>query len=237
VQIKAFTQWINQTLRDYGGNLQVADLEQDFKDGLVFIRFFSALEPEKNFPKYIQNPKLKVHKLENINKAFAFMEKEMGVRNPGIQAEDVLDKDERSNLKLILGLIWVLFRKYRIAVVSSGSSSAEEGLLNWVKEQTEGYKGVSITKWKDSFSDGLAFAALVHHYDPAGCGFDYNLWLLPAMLVKSWRRHSLLLNELWLFLAFWRLKILLKVHLTNDRSFFTHLCSSTLTTMVSTAKH
>jgi cortexillin 1/2 len=67
-----------------------------------------------------------------------------------ISAEDFVDK----NLKLILGFLWTLFRKYRISVIKTNGKSSEEGLLLWVKNMTEGYKNVNVESYKNSFKDG-----------------------------------------------------------------------------------
>ncbi len=45
-------------------------------------------------------------------------------------------------------------------------------MLNWVRTETDGYKGVRIENFGTSFNDGLAFLALVHKFDPNL--FDYD---------------------------------------------------------------
>ncbi len=85
-------------------------------------------------------------------------------------AEEIVD----TNVKLVLGLLWTLYRKYRIAVIQHHGRSAEEGLLLWIKETTKDYKGVNIEKWNNSFSDGLAYLALVHAFDPQKSGVKYD---------------------------------------------------------------
>ncbi|XP_066503730.1 F-actin-monooxygenase MICAL2 [Hoplias malabaricus] len=37
-------------------------------------------------------------------------------------------------------------------------------LLTWCQQQTEGYKGVNVTDLSSSWSSGLAFCALIHHF-------------------------------------------------------------------------
>ena len=101
--------------------------------------------------------------------ALVFMEKEMQVKNPGIGAEEIVD----TNVKLVLGLLWTLYRKYRIAVIQHSGRGAEEGLLAWVKETTKGYSGVNIDKWNNSFNDGLAFLALTNAFNPEKSGVKY----------------------------------------------------------------
>lgn len=78
------------------------------------------------------------------------------------------------NIKLILGLLWSVFRRLRNEQLNVGDSAKEEeqALLAWVKEQTKGYKGVEIKGWKDSWHDGLAFSALIHKFDPSLINYD-----------------------------------------------------------------
>jgi len=61
---------------------------------------------------------------------------------------------------MILGFLWSLFKKYRIATIKHEDKSSEEGLLLWVKKTTEGYKDVHIEGYRSSFKDGLPFLAL-----------------------------------------------------------------------------
>eukprot|EP01087_Luapelamoeba_hula_P017518 TRINITY_DN5536_c0_g1_i1.p1 TRINITY_DN5536_c0_g1~~TRINITY_DN5536_c0_g1_i1.p1 ORF type:complete len:838 (-),score=182.97 TRINITY_DN5536_c0_g1_i1:158-2671(-) len=91
----------------------------------------------------------------------------MNVKLVGIGAEDIFEGQR----KLILGLIWSLFRTLRMTDLtgstegqSTNKKAMEEGLLTWVREQTKGYPGVNVTDFKHGFGDGLALAALVHKY-------------------------------------------------------------------------
>jgi len=51
-------------------------------------------------------------------------------------------------------------------------ASGTDALLVWAQKQTNGYKGVKIKNWGDSWVDGLAFCALVHSYRPDLIPFD-----------------------------------------------------------------
>lgn len=50
--------------------------------------------------------------------------------------------------------------------------SVRNGVLNWCKEVTRGYQGLELTNFSSSWTDGLAFAALIHSLVPGE--YDYN---------------------------------------------------------------
>nr|XP_028564896.1 smoothelin-like isoform X4 [Podarcis muralis] len=65
----------------------------------------------------------------------------------------------------------------RVAVQRSGSfgvpnaSSIKQMLLDWCRAKTRGYEHVDIQNFSSSWSDGMAFCALVHNFFPEA--FDY----------------------------------------------------------------
>ncbi|XP_078675187.1 EH domain-binding protein 1-like isoform X15 [Branchiostoma floridae x Branchiostoma belcheri] len=44
--------------------------------------------------------------------------------------------------------------------------SATQDLLEWCKEATKGYRGVKVTNFTTSWRNGLAFCAILHHFQP-----------------------------------------------------------------------
>ncbi|KAM5194101.1 smoothelin [Mantella aurantiaca] len=52
------------------------------------------------------------------------------------------------------------------------ANSIKQMLLDWCKAKTRGYEYVDITNFSSSWSDGMAFCALVHNFFPEA--FDYN---------------------------------------------------------------
>lgn len=59
----------------------------------------------------------------------------------------------------------------------SSASSIKQILLEWCRSKTIGYQNIDIQNFSSSWSDGMAFCALVHSFFPTE--FDYNS-LLPA---------------------------------------------------------
>ncbi|EMD43718.1 alpha-actinin, putative, partial [Entamoeba histolytica KU27] len=94
----------------------VKDLAVDLKDGIRVINFFELLSGKTLKEKYDLRPKNRIQMVHNLHLAMQFLEKEMLVRNPGCFAEDVVDADIHG-VKLILGLLYTLYRKYRLSVL------------------------------------------------------------------------------------------------------------------------
>uniref|UniRef100_A0A8C7YWT6 Calponin-homology (CH) domain-containing protein n=1 Tax=Oryzias sinensis TaxID=183150 RepID=A0A8C7YWT6_9TELE len=65
----------------------------------------------------------------------------------------------------------------------SSASGIKQILLEWCRSKTIGYKNIDIQNFSSSWSDGMAFCALVHSFFPLE--FDYNA-LGPAN-----RKHNL----------------------------------------------
>ena len=92
--------------------------------------------------------------------------KQRGVRLVNIGGEDLVD----GNRTLILGLTWSLILKFEIQ--KFGADEAQ--LLKWARARVAEY-GITITGWRESFLDGLAFTALIHHHAP-----DVMDYVVPA---------------------------------------------------------
>jgi cortexillin 1/2 len=111
VQIKAFTSWINGylTKRDMG----LEDIRTDLSDGIRLICFLELLSGKKVKTKYDIHPASRIQKIQNLHIALQFLEKETDIKLQGIGAEDFAD----GNLKLILGFLWSLFKRFRIQTI------------------------------------------------------------------------------------------------------------------------
>ncbi|EGC33934.1 cortexillin I, partial [Dictyostelium purpureum] len=141
---------------------KISDVSKDLSDGVKLIIFLELISSKKFNKKYDYEPKSRINYIQNVALALKFLEEELKIKVQGVGAEDFVD----NNKKMILGFLWTLYRKYRIAVISEGDKSSEEGLLLWCKNTTTGYDGVNISSFTKSFRDGLAFLALSHKFDP-----------------------------------------------------------------------
>lgn len=169
VQKKTFTKWCNSFLSKIG--MEIDDLFRDLQDGRRLIKLLEMISGEK-LGKPNQG-KLKVHKIENVNRALMFIQTKIKLESIG--AEDIV----AGNPTLILGLIWTIILRFQIQDIeieveneSKEKRSAKEALLLWCQRKTTGYQGVRVVDFTGSWRNGLAFNALVHSQRPDL--FDYT---------------------------------------------------------------
>lgn len=158
-QQKAFMRWAN-TYLETQDIPPLENLAPDLSNGVRLIQLLEIIGGE-SLGRYYRNPKLLVQKAENVNTALDFI-KHRGVIVYNIGAEDIID----ANLKLVLGLLWVLILRFTISDINEEGLSAKEGLLLWCQRKTAGYEGVDIRDFSTSWSDGLAFCALLDRHRP-----------------------------------------------------------------------
>ena len=163
VQKKTFTKWCNSFLSKFG--MEIDNLFKDLEDGKRLIKLLEAISGEK-LGKPNQG-RMKVHKIENVNRALAFIQSKIKIESIG--AEDIV----AGNPTLILGLIWTVILRFQIQDIeievedeSKEKRSAKEALLLWCQRKTAGYAGVKITDFSNSWRNGLAFNALIHSQRP-----------------------------------------------------------------------
>ncbi|KAJ8962237.1 hypothetical protein NQ318_018209 [Aromia moschata] len=182
IQKKTFTKWMNSFLQKVSMNIgmesciarmEVEDLFVDLADGKKLLKLLEVISGEKLAKP--NNGKMRVHKIENVNKSLAFLHTK--VRLESIGAEDIVD----GNPRLILGLIWTIILRFQIQEIeidvdeeneSSEKKSAKDALLLWAQRKTHGYQGVHINDFSSSWRNGLGFNALIHAHRPDL--FDYN---------------------------------------------------------------
>nr|CAI5856342.1 unnamed protein product [Callosobruchus analis] len=143
IQKKTFTKWMNSFLQK--ARMEVEDLFVDLADGKKLLKLLEIISGEKLGKP--NNGKMRVHKIENVNKSLAFLHTK--VRLESIGAEDIDEENESSEKK-----------------------SAKDALLLWAQRKTHGYAGVNINDFTGSWRNGLGFNALIHAHRPDL--FDYN---------------------------------------------------------------
>jgi len=165
VQKRIFTRWANAYLRMR--KLKIKELTTDLQDGVILINLLEILSGEQMHCKWRKEPKMEIHKRENLKTAFEFMSKH-GLRLTNIGSVDVWDGNE----KIILGLMWTIIAKFQVDEISVEGVSGKDGLKLWCKRNTTGYEGVNIKNFHRSWKDGLAFCALIHKHRSDIIDFD-----------------------------------------------------------------
>uniref|UniRef100_A0A673GY59 Alpha-actinin-4-like n=1 Tax=Sinocyclocheilus rhinocerous TaxID=307959 RepID=A0A673GY59_9TELE len=158
-----FTAWCNSHLRKAG--TQIENIEEDFRDGLKLMLLLEVISGER-LPKP-ERGKMRVHKINNVNKALDFIASK-GVKLVSIGAEEIVD----GNAKMTLGMIWTIILRFAIQDISVEETSAKEGLLLWCQRKTAPYKNVNVQNFHISWKDGLAFNALIHRHRPELIDYD-----------------------------------------------------------------
>ncbi|ODM96280.1 Spectrin beta chain, non-erythrocytic 1, partial [Orchesella cincta] len=171
IQKKTFTKWMNSFL--VKARMEVEDLFTDLADGKKLLKLLEIISGEKLGKP--NNGRMRVHKIENVNKSLAFLHTK--VRLESIGAEDIVD----GNPRLILGLIWTIILRFQIQEIeidvdeeneSSEKKSAKDALLLWCQRKTKGYQNVNIQDFSGSWRSGLGFNALIHAHRPDLLEFD-----------------------------------------------------------------
>ncbi|XP_072370087.1 dystrophin isoform X9 [Scyliorhinus torazame] len=109
----------------------------------------------------------RVHSLNNVNRALQILQKN-NVDLVNIGGSDIVD----GNHKLTLGLIWSIILHWQVKDVMKGimanlqQTNSEKILLSWVRQSIYNYKPVNVINFTSSWSDGLAFNALIHSHRP-----------------------------------------------------------------------
>lgn len=164
VQKKTFCKWVNSHLAR--ANIRISDLYTDLRDGKNLIKLLEILSGER-LPK-VTKGKMRIHCLENVDKALQFLLKEQRVHFENLGSHDIVD----GNTRLTLGLIWTIILRFQIQditideVDNQETKSAKDALLLWCQMKTAGYNSVNVRNFTSSWKDGLAFNALIHKHRP-----------------------------------------------------------------------
>ncbi|XP_074714673.1 dystrophin isoform X8 [Strix uralensis] len=169
VQKKTFTKWINAQFAKFGRRC-IEDLFNDFRDGRRLLELLECLTGQKLAK---EKGSTRVHALNNVNKALQVLQRN-NVDLVNIGSSDIVD----GNHKLTLGLIWNIILHWQVKDVMKNimaglqQTNSEKILLSWVRQSTRNYPQVNVINFTSSWSDGLAFNALLHSHRPDL--FDWN---------------------------------------------------------------
>ncbi|KYO40195.1 hypothetical protein Y1Q_0000042 [Alligator mississippiensis] len=169
IQKKTFTKWINAQFAKFGRH-HIEDLFTDFRDGRRLLELLEGLTGQKLAK---EKGSTRVHALNNVNKALQVLQKN-NVDLVNIGSTDIVD----GNHKLTLGLIWSIILHWQVKDVMKNimaglqQTNSEKILLSWVRQSTHSYPQVNVINFTSSWSDGLAFNALIHSHRPDL--FDWN---------------------------------------------------------------
>eukprot|EP00007_Cunea_sp_BSH-02190019_P000655 CAMPEP_0174243510 /NCGR_PEP_ID=MMETSP0417-20130205/31933_1 /TAXON_ID=242541 /ORGANISM="Mayorella sp, Strain BSH-02190019" /LENGTH=1204 /DNA_ID=CAMNT_0015323043 /DNA_START=60 /DNA_END=3670 /DNA_ORIENTATION=- len=104
LQSARFLTWINHLLAPRG--LVAHQFETDFSDGLLLINLLEVLAG-KNVPRYSRRPRFLSQKIDNVQVAISFLQRELGVRVIGCNPNDIVN----GNVKQIMGIIFLITQK------------------------------------------------------------------------------------------------------------------------------
>ncbi|XP_050301484.1 spectrin beta chain-like isoform X2 [Anthonomus grandis grandis] len=155
IQKKTFKRWLNSHLK----NLNLCIKDNDLCSGKNLTKFLKALAKDENKSN---------HCLKNIDKAVQYLE------NQGINLEI-----KENSTKVPLMLIWTTILHFQIQnitikdPINQETKYAKKGLLLWCQIQTANYRNVKIENFTTSWTDGLAFNALIHKHRPDLIEFDH----------------------------------------------------------------
>ncbi|KAM3837732.1 dystrophin isoform 2-T2 [Vipera latastei] len=163
VQKKTFTKWINAQFSKFGIH-PIEDLFRDLQDGRKLLELLEGLTHQKLGK---EKGSTRVHALNNVNKALQILQKN-NVDLVNIGSIDIVD----GNHKLTLGLVWSIILHWQVKNVMKSimaglqQTNSEKILLSWVRQSTQNYPQVNVFNFTNSWSDGLAFNALIHSHRP-----------------------------------------------------------------------
>uniref|UniRef100_A0AAY4C9L7 Calponin-homology (CH) domain-containing protein n=1 Tax=Denticeps clupeoides TaxID=299321 RepID=A0AAY4C9L7_9TELE len=160
------------------GKSPIKDLFSDLRDGRKLLDLLSGLTGNQLVK---ERGSTRVHALNNINRVLQVLQQN-NVELVNIGGTDIAD----GNHKLTLGLIWSIILNWQVKDVmkdvmsSLHQTNSEKLLLSWVRNVTRNYAAVNVLNFTTSWSDGLAFSAILHRFRPAAFSWEKILSLTPV---------------------------------------------------------
>ncbi|XP_060548244.1 utrophin isoform X1 [Pantherophis guttatus] len=169
VQKKTFTKWINTRFSKFGKQ-PIKDIFTDLRDGR---KLLDLLEGLTGNPLLKERGTTRVHALNNVNKVLQVLHQN-NVDLVNIGGTDIVD----GNHKLTLGLLWSVILHWQVKDVMKDimselqQTNSEKILLSWVRQSTKSYNEVNVLNFTTSWTNGLAFNALIHRHRPELFSWD-----------------------------------------------------------------
>lgn len=163
---RALLAWSNTFLSKR--KLKAEVVERDFADGVLLINLVEVVF-NTSLGKFNMTPKLPIHKMENIGKAFEWLEKEMKIVMQGIDPNDLVKKQEKPTITVLWNIMFG--SAWRGLGQTSGSqdsaASMKDTLLKWVNSVlAKGGLDMKLMDFWDSWKDGMAFCHIVENLAP-----------------------------------------------------------------------
>ncbi|XP_041106254.1 dystrophin-like isoform X4 [Polyodon spathula] len=163
VQRKTFTKWINARFTK-AGKPPIKDMFADLRDGRKLLDLLEGLTGSVLTK---ERGSTRVHALNNVNKVLQVLHQN-NVELVNIGGTDIVD----GNHKLTLGLIWSIILHWQVKDIMKAimshlrQTNSEKILLSWVRQSTRPYNQVNVLNFTTSWTDGLAFNAIIHKFKP-----------------------------------------------------------------------
>ncbi|XP_074846537.1 utrophin isoform X2 [Carettochelys insculpta] len=177
VQKKTFTKWINARFSK-SGKPPIKDLFTELKDGRKLLDLLEGLTGNP-LPK--ERGSTRVHALNNVDRVLQVLQQN-NVELVNIGGTDIVD----GNHKLTLGLLWSIILHWQVKDVMKDimsdlqQTNSEKILLSWVRQSTRPYSQVNVLNFTTSWTDGLAFNAVIHRHKPELFSWDQVTKLSPT---------------------------------------------------------